>query len=660
MANRWVTRKEGKIKLGNLVTGLNTMDDPHVSNPLSMSLMQGADSKSKVLVRCKGHEYLGDVFHAGYRGSGIFQWYPQSIDPRGLLYCAAGGRLFRLKITPPNVTITEVATSGLNIKATKTTFVGWGDYAFVFDGVGALQLRTDDVDNTYDFGIAKPPAPTAVDGGVGTITTTNGGFQWAYRWVREVNGERDYWGPLSDTTALSGNVTARYFNVSYTLPTDAQVNAIYFYRTTDGGGSLFYQGKVELSAATGIYVDNNADTNTQRPDYDVLDRISGIKYACVDGDRLIVYGSGYGYFYWSEPQYPQEFKTGESGVNQGQLIQGSGKETGIAALDGRVYLFRERGIGVFAVDSNGVYQQIGFYDAWGNIAENAVQVVIDEEAAFITFWDAEQHLCVIDGRGPRSLRKVQKYTGPYQIAYTDVLDIFDNQANKDYKKYISVGYFNNKIYCYYTTLGEKYNTRRVRYDIIDKTWYGPDKCIGVGPMITRLQGYGVDGKGDMLGIADAATGARLVRIDGALSDNGAAIEFDVRSVKLGGGEETVKEFITCYVKAKISKALRVDITTFGNVLYSYYLTHGGSVVYNGSYTFDSGVGFDDTSVPLYDDGKTYDTDVVFDDWDWVWYRIDLPPDAQQGAWTQVRFYDNTLYPFQLAEMRVIYKDRGDI
>ena len=229
---------------------------------------------------------------------------------------------------------------------------------------------------------------------------------------------------------------------------------------------------------------------------------------------------------------------------------------------------------------------------------------------------------------------------------------------RTYKRYVSVDIKDDILHVFYTPLGGTFNTARIRCDIDKKRWMGVDTGLAVGPMTRRLDGKTPkSGSGELLGCYDAAS-CRIININTGTTYMGTAPVRTALTVRLATDNDQLKEFNQVLVCGKIAKCLRVDVETYNGFFHSYYLIYGGSVIYNGLYKYDEHHRFDDTIIPLFDDGKSYDS-ASFDSYDYKWFTINLPPTCK-GVWTTLKFYSDHNYPWAVGKVKLIYTERGDL
>ena len=108
------------------------------------------------------------------------------------------------------------------------------------------------------YGAGGPPI--AVSGSAGTFSATNGGYEYVYCYYNASTGHISSPTPFS---ASSGNFTNK-LNIGVTLvaSTDPQVTNIRLFRTTDGGGGVYFEVQSSPYPNTsGVVTDNTTDAN---------------------------------------------------------------------------------------------------------------------------------------------------------------------------------------------------------------------------------------------------------------------------------------------------------------------------------------------------------------------------------------------------------------
>lgn len=102
-------------------------------------------------------------------------------------------------------------------------------------------------------GIDTPAAPSVADNGAGNLTADS-----LYQYVVTGADERLRESSPSAAVSITTGGTARQNRVTFTWPTDLQVQTVYIYRTL-AGQALFYRVGTVTSRATTTYDDNTAD-----------------------------------------------------------------------------------------------------------------------------------------------------------------------------------------------------------------------------------------------------------------------------------------------------------------------------------------------------------------------------------------------------------------
>lgn len=130
-------------------------------------------------------------------------------------------------------------------------FLRVGDYVYYCNGVDLLFW---DGSTWRKWGIVGPAAAPSVTPGAGTLNPQTG-YQYVVCYVNTITGHVSAASPFSTNT---GCQTAMNFTIGYTASPDPQVNAIWIFRTADGGGLYYFLASV--ANATSTYVDSIPDT----------------------------------------------------------------------------------------------------------------------------------------------------------------------------------------------------------------------------------------------------------------------------------------------------------------------------------------------------------------------------------------------------------------
>ena len=116
----------------------------------------------------------------------------------------------------------------------------------------------DDIRITVYYSYPNAGIPTVSLSGTG-ITATNGGYQYVYSYFNSTTGHIS---SPSSASASTGNFANKTVNVGVTASTDPQVDQIRIFRTTDGGGGVYFEiTNSPVANATTTYPDTTTDAN---------------------------------------------------------------------------------------------------------------------------------------------------------------------------------------------------------------------------------------------------------------------------------------------------------------------------------------------------------------------------------------------------------------
>ena len=120
-------------------------------------------------------------------------------------------------------------------------------------------MRKWDGTTVTTWGIAKPAAAaTSSSVASGSISAYNGGHRWRYAFGSSTSG---HIGQVSDISTITGNYTSKNYTITGSTTTDAQVDRVYIYRTTDGGGTFFEHPSSPVTySASWSLTDSTVDT----------------------------------------------------------------------------------------------------------------------------------------------------------------------------------------------------------------------------------------------------------------------------------------------------------------------------------------------------------------------------------------------------------------
>jgi hypothetical protein len=165
------------------------------------------------------------------------------------------GTIYPLTDTPNKVY--NFSTTMNTAVLTKSGGAGRGDFFRVGDNV----YYCNGVDTLFwngttwsNWGIVAPAAAPTLTFGAGALSPTSG-YTYLICYVNTVTGHVSAASPVSANT---GALTSQNITVHYTASADPQVNAIWIFRTLDGGGLFYFDASV--ANTTGTYVDSNADS----------------------------------------------------------------------------------------------------------------------------------------------------------------------------------------------------------------------------------------------------------------------------------------------------------------------------------------------------------------------------------------------------------------
>lgn len=657
MARSIVQRRARWYDIPSFRLGLTTDTDYLMADVRGARLVQNARTRTGRIVKRNGSRYYSPALGSGgaARIAGIHQWYPATREDENRVYAVTSGNIVRLpwsstSVDPPTTAVAMAFDDGGAFGISQfASFVDFNDYCFAFNGVSrGAQMRFDALNSMYHFQIAKPPAFTIATAGGGSIAA--GDYGYAIRYVRErTTRVREYWGALSDTVSITSGGSATN-TLTLPVPTDAQITHVYIYRTGTDLETLYYLARVPVGTTT--YADTALETSTEI-DEETLAPIENIAYATVDDGSLFVVAqdttTGAWVWYNSIDGRPQEFGV----YNNGEISEGSGDVTGVEAFGGQVYVFRERGIIIYAKNSAQTYDRVSFWPGWGNIAPWAVRAIRDGKNNFVSFYDDSEGPCLITGSSVETLKRRK---------YSDCVKYVDNAGERDnaYRKYVAVAYKRGMLYWSFTPVGQTYNTKCLVWDSAQDCWYGPDTGYSMGPSFTRLTGRGVYGNGELLAAVDGAT-CYVMEMDAPYSrDFGTVITLQVDSMAVGAEalpNET--EFQHIALLAKLSSVFRFNVNVQSSTYTgSYYIAPSGKYFYDDGTTFDSGATFD-ACVQSLMDSSVFDAGDVFDSQKDLPYQIELDSASAQGAFMTISLYDANSYQFEIARLRILAVDRGD-
>lgn len=227
--------------------------------------------------------------------------------------------------------------------------------AFAFSGLTAQstpQSCTYSVDAVQItiFSIAGPTV--TVSGSAGTFSAANGGYQYLYCYSNSTTGHLS--SPTPPSTA-TGNFTNK-LNVGVTVvaSTDPQVTNIRLFRTTDGGGGVYFE--VQNSPypnSSGTITDNTADGNLSvitAPTFGFNDPPPPMKGIVWFANRIWGFNNASVYFTdWEEMNIGVPEEASVSG-NSGNFWNFDSEVTGLSVAQDGVIIFTAGGI--FKIDGD--------------------------------------------------------------------------------------------------------------------------------------------------------------------------------------------------------------------------------------------------------------------------------------------------------------------
>jgi hypothetical protein len=153
-------------------------------------------------------------------------------------------KVYNFSATINTAVLTKSAGAG------RGDFFRVGDYVYYCNGVDLLFWNGTTWSN---WGIVAPATAPTITLTAGSLSPT-AGYTYVICYVNTVTGHVSAASPASTNT---GPQTNQNFVVHYTASTDAQVNAIWIFRTQDGGGIYYFLASV--ANATSTYTDSLAD-----------------------------------------------------------------------------------------------------------------------------------------------------------------------------------------------------------------------------------------------------------------------------------------------------------------------------------------------------------------------------------------------------------------
>lgn len=150
------------------------------------------------------------------------------------------------------------------------------------------------------IGVAKPTnVPTATYGGTGLT----GNYAWAYTFVIEVDGVRVW--ESNPSPMLQYTLSNQVATLKGDASADSRVNARYFYRTTAGGSTFKYTGRIGDNVALSTLTDSTTDANLT----DLLEETHGVPAQATisEGSNDRIYSIDGNLLRWTELAYTESY-----------------------------------------------------------------------------------------------------------------------------------------------------------------------------------------------------------------------------------------------------------------------------------------------------------------------------------------------------------------
>ena len=151
-------------------------------------------------------------------------------------------------------TVTDVGDAGFGVSIQGlATWHTTGAYT-----LSTVTCWVDHVRITVYYSAPNAGIPTVALSGTG-ISATNGGYTYVYCYFNSTTGHIS--SPSSES-ASTGNFSNKQVDVGVTASTDPQVDQIRIFRTTDGGGGVFFEiANSPVPNATTTYPDTTTDAD---------------------------------------------------------------------------------------------------------------------------------------------------------------------------------------------------------------------------------------------------------------------------------------------------------------------------------------------------------------------------------------------------------------
>jgi hypothetical protein len=204
--------------------------------------------------------------------SGIVVTYDfKATTSSGTNIITGGGGLLKAGITvgaqkalgsfPSTVTTVMLGSStdlwGSTWTAADINDANFGPYFFASQGVGSNTASIKNVNVTIFYTDLSAGAPTTSTSGTGI--TANTGWTYVYCYQNSVTGHVSSPGAPSISTGAVANKTV---NVTVVASTDPQVDTIRIFRTTDGGGGVWFEiANSPVANVSAAYPDVTTDAN---------------------------------------------------------------------------------------------------------------------------------------------------------------------------------------------------------------------------------------------------------------------------------------------------------------------------------------------------------------------------------------------------------------
>lgn len=515
--------------------------------------------------------------------------YVNSANSRVLL-AACGGTIYQWGSSTFTAisNATAIYTAGTRVNYTTVNGMAYivspSMNPYRFDGTNFLRVGVSGV-------TAEVASAASVD--VGNL---NGSYRWALTGLNSQSVESDYTLITTTFTAASGQVSLTG------IPNYAAsfgVNDKYLYRSTAGGGSIFYR-VTALSAAQTAYTDNVADASliTEAPSDNGVP--PQVEFTIEHRNR--VFGSGNTTnrqrLYYSNAGAPQVWAS----TNFIDIGEGDGEPiTGLAVYGNSIFIHKNDGKGhgsiwgLYMPDSQDVTTDENWYVTKLAIAEGSVghrsivaynnaMAFINRYGAYAYYGDGLAKSPAYSSVGVFPVNSLSFLIEPTWLAFKDTLLAGAAATNYDNKLWFAVP----------SESGSTENDKVYVYDYIRASNQGNDVTGGAW---TRLDNPGISCfsmyDGDLYGGSSKADGY-VYKLNTGRNQNGSAIDSYFYTIWLWGNDD------------------HKDNTKVWRYLYLWYETSGDWDLNITYWTdFDQGDGTS-TTVSLASGGYAWDTTMTWD------------------------------------------------